>query len=172
MWSGIYIENGMKTVQIYTEDPGRIMCVDFWLYVSRCPQPIKKRWVIKLINLAIIAIHVTSGLFGNARSFFIFTEYWTSISDCVYIRSRVCRPTLQIAKRVLVPLVYYTFYTMDAVLRNINNIPVDMVVCILKKVLAGGSFEDFFSWFHGMVPESTALCDYSASACISHSGAV
>ena len=84
----------------------------------------------------------------------------------------MCRPTLQIAKRVLVPLVYYTFYTMDAVLRNINNIPVDMVVCILKKVLAGGSFEDFFSWFHGMVPESTALCDYSASACISHSGAV
>ncbi|WOH09896.1 hypothetical protein DCAR_0729356 [Daucus carota subsp. sativus] len=36
---------------------------------------------------------------------------------------------------------------MDAVPRNLNNIPVDMVICILKKVLAGGSFEDFFHCF-------------------------
>ena len=59
----------------------------------------------------------------------------------------MCRLILQIANRVLVPAAYYTFSTMDVVPRNLNNIPVDMVVCILKTVLAGGSFEDFFHCF-------------------------
>ncbi|WOG85409.1 hypothetical protein DCAR_0104597 [Daucus carota subsp. sativus] len=46
-----------------------------------------------------------------------------------------------------VPLVADTYDTMDSPSPNLTNIPVDVVVCILKRLLSVGCFEDFFHCF-------------------------